>query len=198
MDWYSCIDRQRLCPADVNYVTVSTGEMQHQIDIHEPKSLLSSTTLAFLRWTGIRGCCLVIIQDFLPKICFAFFSWPEWRRRLIIFHSLPVSYPASFVGFGVGLWQIDHPGLEFGRLSIFFLGRPKLGRGIFSEFRLFRVLLFFYNDILFSKQVVLPGDQYLVSLKLNTLCGILFWVTSLLLTWLRLSFPIIHHPCFSV
>lgn len=83
------------------------------------------------------------------------------------FHSLPVSYPASFVGFRVGLWQIDHPGLEFGRLTIS-MGRPKLGRGIFfkipTEFRLLRVLLFFYNDILFSKQVELPGDENLVSL----------------------------------
>lgn len=54
MDWYSCIDRQRLWPADVNYVTVSTGKMQHQINIHEPKSLLSSATLALEMNEGIR------------------------------------------------------------------------------------------------------------------------------------------------
>ena len=53
MDWYSCIDKQRLWPADANYVTVSSSETQHQIDIHEPKSLLSSTTLALEMNKGI-------------------------------------------------------------------------------------------------------------------------------------------------
>lgn len=28
IDWYSCIDKQRLWPADLNYLTVSTGRTQ--------------------------------------------------------------------------------------------------------------------------------------------------------------------------
>jgi hypothetical protein len=74
MDWYSCSDRQRLWPADVNYATVSTGEKQRQNNIHEPKSLLSSSTVALQVKVYTRKRCLVIIElDFGRKIVLASF-----------------------------------------------------------------------------------------------------------------------------